>query len=97
MAAMVSPAVAGSLTRESTGADYVAATNAEKLEWVLRMGALLHEKTGRDRLNTASIIAGCLSSSLEISGTREERSAARMLRRMKLAELTALCVVMTPD
>lgn len=97
MATMMSPAIAGTLSTDNTGADYVAASNAEKLEWVLRMSALLAKETGREPMTLAGQIAGCLSSSLEISGTRDERAAARGLRRMRLDELTALCVVMTKD
>lgn len=91
----VGSAHAGPLDHDSTGADYAAASEAEKLVWILRVTGPIAKETGRDPLTLAGDIAGCLETSLEVSGSRDERLGALYARKLRLSELTALCVVMT--
>lgn len=80
------------LAGDSTGADWVAATQPKRGQWVVRAAAAIGV-TGDPEYRFAARIAGCLNEALT-PRTKSERLAVEAFKTSKLSELTAMCAAL---
>lgn len=83
----LSAATAAELNRDSKGQDWITASPADRLQWVIMVSRVTNK-----RAVTPAYLAGCINEMLT-ARNRNERSVTEMLKHNKLAELSALCAV----